>query len=121
MQSKAATVDSYLKEIPEDRLAALSKLRALCLAALKGYNETMCYGMPCYEKNGITEVSFASQKNTINLYILKQDVMDRYKAELKGVSTGKGCIRFTKVEKIDFDVVNKMLEGTYLSTQSICG
>jgi uncharacterized protein YdhG (YjbR/CyaY superfamily) len=121
MQSNAATVDSYLKEVPEDRLAVLTRLRALCLAALKGYDETMRYGMPCYEKNGIIEVSFASQKNTVNLYILKQDVMDRYKGELKGVSTGKGCIRFTKVEKIDFEVVKKILEGTYLSELTICG
>ncbi len=35
----------------------------------------MTYGMPCYEKKKIFEVAFASQKNFIALYILKQDVM----------------------------------------------
>ena len=121
MQSKAANVDMYLKEVPADRLTALKKIRQLCLQELKGYKETMRYGSPCYEKNNIAEVGFASQKNNIALYILKQDVMQKYRDELKGVSTGKGCIRFTKPDKIDFEVVKKLLSGTYTSTNTICG
>ncbi|MGG9964659.1 iron chaperone [Ferruginibacter sp. SUN106] len=121
MQSKATTVDLYLQEVPAERLPALTAIRNLCLKELKGYKEIMRYGMPCYEKNNVTEVSFASQKNNIALYILKQDVMEQYKPELKGVSIGKGCIRFTKPGKIDFEVVQKMLAGTYLSKHIICG
>lgn len=120
MQSKAASVDMYLKEVPADRLAVLIKIRELCLEELKGYAETMRYGLPCYEKNNIAEVSFASQKNFIALYILKQDVLEQYKNELKGVSIGKGCIRFTRPGKIDIAVVRKMLAGTYLSKNTIC-
>ena len=121
MQSKASTVELYLKELPADRINAVTRLRQVCLEELKGYVETMRYGMPCYEKNSVVEVSFASQKNNIALYILKQEVMEKYKGELKGVSTGKGCIRFTKPDKIDFEVVTKMLSGTYTSTNIICG
>ena len=96
MQSKALTFDLYLKETPVNRLDALVTISDLCLKEIKSYNKTMRYGMPCYEKNDIIEVSFASQKNNITLYILKQDVMERYKGELKGASIGKGCIRFFK-------------------------
>ena len=96
MQSKAATVDDYLKEVPVGRLEALTKIRELCLKELKGYKESMRYGNPCYEKKNIAEAGFASQKNFIGLYIIKQDVMEKYKSELKGVSVGKGCIRYTK-------------------------
>jgi hypothetical protein len=35
-------------------------------------------------KKKIAEVGFASQKNFIGLYILKQDVMEIYKDQLKG-------------------------------------
>lgn len=121
MQSKAANVDVYLKEVPAERRSILTKIRELCLKELKGYDETMRYGLPCYEKNNVAEVSFASQKNFIALYILKQDVMQQYKNELKGVSIGKGCIRFTRPDKIDLTVVRKMLAGTYLSKNTICG
>ena len=120
MQSKAATVDDYLKEVPAERLKALTQIRELFLQELKGYTEIMRYGGPCYEKNNIAEAGFASQKHFIGVYILKTDVMEKYKGELKGVSTGKGCIRFTNPEKIDFSVVQKMLAGTFLSTYKIC-
>ncbi len=121
MQSKAATVDNYLKEVTGDRLQALIEIRKLCLLELVGYEETMRYGMPCYQKNDVVEVSFANQKNNIALYILKHDVMETYKAELKGASTGKGCIRYTKPATIDFEVVRKLLAGTYRSKSIICG
>lgn len=120
MQSKAATVDEYLKEVPADRLEALKQIRKLFLQELKGYKEIMRYGGPCYEKNNIIEAGFASQKHFIGVYILKQDVMEKYKCELKGVSIGKGCIRFTKPEKIDFTVVQKMLAGTFRSKNPVC-
>ena len=120
MQSKAVNVDMYLEEVPAGRLSALTKIRQLCLRELKGYAETMRYGNPCYEKNNIAEVGFASQKNNIALYILKQDVMQKYRGELKGISVGKGCIRYTKPDKIDFGVVKKMLVGTYISKEKIC-
>ena len=123
MQSKAKDVDAYLKEVPEDRLVCLKKIRKLCLKELKGYEETMAYGGPCYEKNKIAEAGFASQKHFIGLYILKQDVMTKYKDLLKGkgISTGKGCIRFSKPDKINFEVVEKLLRGTFTSTNTICG
>lgn len=81
----------------------------------------MLYGGPCYVKNNVAEAGFASQKHFIGLYILKQDVMKKYKDELKGVSIGKGVIRFTSPDKIDLEVVKKMLAGTYEFKDSICG
>jgi len=110
-----------MTEVPAERLEALKKIRALCQSELKGYEESLRYGGPCYAKNDIPEVGFASQKNNIALYILKLDVMKKYKDEFKGVSMGKGCIRFTKPDKIDYEVVQKMLKGTYESTNTICG
>jgi uncharacterized protein YdhG (YjbR/CyaY superfamily) len=121
MQSKATTVDEYLKEVPTERLKALTQIRELCRKKLKGYVEIMRYGGPCYEKDNIVEVGFASQKNFISLYILKTDVMEQYRDQLKGISVGKGCIRYTKPEKIDFSLILKMLAGTFRLTNTICG
>lgn len=120
MQSRATSVDEYLKEVPEERREALIRIRQICLHSLSGYKESMRYGNPCYEKNDIAEVSFASQKNNIALYILKTDVMEANKHLLSGLSTGKGCIRYTKPEKINFEVIEKMIKESYLSIQKIC-
>ena len=122
MQSKAESVTAYLEEVPAERKEALTRLRDLCRTALKGFDETMEYGMPSYSRNGELEVAFASQKNYISLYILKQDVMDAHKEKVagKGISFGKGCIRYSKPEKFDFEIVEQMLIATEKSDATIC-
>ncbi len=84
MQSEAKSVDAYLEEVPAERKEALTQLRDLCRSALTGFDESMAYGMPSYSRNGEVEVGFASQKNYISLYILKQEVMDAHKEALAG-------------------------------------
>ena len=122
MQSQAKDVTAYLEEVPVERRAALTQLRKQCLATLKGFEESMQYGGPCYSRNGEVEVGFASQKHFIGLYILRTDVMKTYQSQLKikGVSLGKGCIRYSKPEKIDFELVKKMLQATVESTGAVC-
>jgi len=122
MQSSAKTVPAYLKEVPEARRAALKQLRDLCRATLTGFKESMDYGMPGYSRNGVAEVGFASQRNFIGLYILRTDVMraHRYLLNIPGVTLGKGAIRYSKPEKIDFNVVEKMLKATVESEGEVC-
>ena len=49
MQSKAATVDAYLKSLPEDRRAAVEAVRKVIRKNLpKWYEEGMQYGMIGY-------------------------------------------------------------------------
>jgi uncharacterized protein YdhG (YjbR/CyaY superfamily) len=122
MQSSAKTVTAYLTACPAERRAALKRLRDLCRTALTGLEESMTYGGPCYSRNGEVEVGFASQKNFIGVYILRTDVMNTHKDQLKvkGVSFGKGAIRYSKPERIDFNVVESMLRATVESTGVVC-
>ncbi len=122
MQSTAKDITAYLEEVPVERKTALEELRRLCLANLKGFEESMQYGMPCYSRNGVVEVGFASQKHFIGLYILRTDVMKAHKEmlKIKGVSLGKGCIRYSKPEMIDFKVVKSLLKATVRSTGEVC-
>lgn len=122
MQSAAKTVPAYIKESPIERQEALARLRAVCRAELKGFRESMAYGMPSYARNREVEVAFASQRNFVALYILRTDVMrsHRYLFNVPGVTLGKGCIRYSKPEKIDFAVVGKILRATQESTGPVC-
>ncbi|MBK8495295.1 MAG: hypothetical protein IPL50_09885 [Chitinophagaceae bacterium] len=54
---------------------------------------------------------------------MKKDVLDQYRGQLKGrgISIGKGCIRYSKPDKINFGLVKKLLKGTCDSKSSICG
>jgi uncharacterized protein YdhG (YjbR/CyaY superfamily) len=86
------------------------------------FEESMTYGGPAYSRNGVVEVGFASQKHFIGLYILRTDVMKAHLGllKIKGVSVGKGAIRYSKPEKIDFKVVESMLKATVESTGEVC-
>jgi uncharacterized protein YdhG (YjbR/CyaY superfamily) len=111
MTSKAATVAEWMEEVPEERREALKKLRALCRRILKGYKEEMPYGMPAYLREGAGGFGFNSQKQYISLYF-EVHVLDEFRSELAGASCGKCCVRYTKPEKIDFALVERMLRRT---------
>src|SRR3954452_20598204 len=112
MTSKAPDVQTYIEQVPVERRAVIEKLRNLCRQNLKGYEECMAYGMPGYKRNGVQEVAFASQKQYVALYVMKKDVVDEFRAALSAASIGKGCIRYTRPEKIDFDVLKRLLQKT---------
>jgi len=110
MTSKAKNVDAYMAGVPADRKPVIEKLRQLCRKKLAGYEECVEYGMPAYKKEGAVEIAFASQKQYISLYVMKKDVVDEFRSALPGCSIGKGCIRFTKPEQLDFAVLGKLFD-----------
>jgi len=120
MQSLAKDVGTYIQEAPSDRREALTKLRRLRRKVLKGFEERMAYGGPCYARNGTIHVGFASAKRYISLCILRQDALETQRSFLKGLSIGKGFIRYTRPDKLDFAVVEKLLEATRNSTGAVC-
>ena len=87
---------------------------------LTGYEEAMAYGMPGYSRAGAIEVSFASQKGYIALYVTKKPVVDAHRDQLAGLNVGKGCIRFRRPEQLDFAVIRSLLEGTRDTDAPIC-
>ena len=68
MQSKAKSVNEYLAELPAERRAALTKLRGLIRKIAPGAKESMQYGMPAFEQDGLA-CALASQKNYMSLYL----------------------------------------------------
>lgn len=132
MQSKAATVEEYLAELPEDRRAAISAIRDVVLANLpKGYEETMQYGMityvvphslypagyHCDPKQALSFVSVASQKNHMAVYLscLYQNpgteawFREEYARRGKKLDMGKSCVRFTKLENLALDLIGESI------------
>ncbi len=69
VQSSAEDVDGYLAEVAEERRGVLTRLRQLCRSELNGFDEVMAYGMPAYERDGVAEIAFASQKQYISFYL----------------------------------------------------
>lgn len=132
MQSKAATVAQYLKELPADRRAALEAVRKAVNANLdKNYEEGMQYGMigwyvphrvfpagyHCDPKQPLPFAALASQKNYMSLYMMsvyadaEEEGWMRRKFEEAGkkLDMGKCCIRFKKLEDLPLDVIGEAI------------
>lgn len=129
MQSNAVTVDAYISELPEERRAAIIKLRKEVKKHLpKGFEEVMSYGMigyvvphklypsgyHCDPKLPLPFLNIASQKNFIAVYHMgiyaKQELLDWFVKEYPKYTTskldmGKSCIRFKKPEQIPFELI----------------
>ncbi|MFD2542661.1 DUF1801 domain-containing protein [Lacinutrix gracilariae] len=132
MQYKANTPEEYILQVPEERQAVLKKLRKTIKNNLpKGFKETIAYGMigyvvphsiypdgyHCNPKTPLPFMSFASQKNSINLYhsgiYAKPEIHDWFVAEYpkhctRKLDMGKSCIRFKKIEEIPFALIAEL-------------
>src|SRR5262245_3468025 len=110
MRSDASSVNEYIAGAPDERRDALNLLRRLCCEELSGFDEAIRHGTPAYVRDDMVEVSFASQKNYISLYT----------DQLGGLSVGKSCIRFRRLEQIDPTTVRALLRATVTDTGPIC-
>ncbi len=132
VQSKAATVEQYLEELPPDRREVVSAVRETILENLpEGYAETMNWGMISYEipleeypetYNGqpLGYLALASQKRHISLYMMGvyQDpeqeaaLTAAYEREGKKMDMGKSCVRFRKLEDIPIETIGELIRST---------
>jgi uncharacterized protein YdhG (YjbR/CyaY superfamily) len=109
VRSEAEMVADYLEELAPERRAALQALRSLVFQVAPGAVETMRYGMAAYDVGGRGLCLFASQKHYVSLY-LDPKIVDRYRGELEGLSLGKGCVRFRKLDKLPLETIGQMLQ-----------
>ena len=128
----AASVKDYLSKLPEDRRAALQKVRETILENLDPqYEEGTQYGMigyfvphrvfpagyHCDPKQPLPFAGLASQKNHMSVYLMcvYQDsehgkwFLDAWKKTGKKLDMGKSCIRFTRVEDLALDVIGEAI------------
>ncbi|MDH3244503.1 MAG: DUF1801 domain-containing protein [Saprospiraceae bacterium] len=120
MKDESNAVEIYITNAPPDRQEALKKLRSICRDILVDHQESIAYNMPSYIRNDQVEVAFASQKNQICIYILKHDVMLANTDLLKDIDHGKGSIRYSNPDKIDYAIIEKILKETMESDNTIC-
>jgi uncharacterized protein YdhG (YjbR/CyaY superfamily) len=132
VQSKAATVDQYLEELPPDQREIVSAIRHIILESLpEGYVEAMNWGMISYEipledypdtYNGkpLSYLALAAQKNHYSLYMMgvyqdaeqETKLKDGFEQAGKKLDMGKSCLRFRKLDDIPRDVIGDLIAST---------
>jgi len=125
VSSKAASVQEYLDELPEDRRAVVSAVRKMIRKNLPaGYEEGMMWGMITYyvplerfpdTYNGqpLCYVALAAQKNHFAVYMTSPNQSSEERGRLeeafrkagKKLDMGGSCVRFRRLEDLPLDVI----------------
>ena len=127
--SKAANVDEYLAELPDDKRVVISAVRDVVNANLPaGYVEGMLYGMigwyvplekfsDTYNGQPIGPAALAAQKNYNTLYLvsvygdlaLEAWFKTAFKKAGKKLDMGKSCVRFKTLDDLPLDVIGQTI------------
>jgi len=134
MQYEAKSPEDYISQVPPERKEALKKLReTINLNLPDGFEEGMIYkmigyyvphsvypsGYHCDPKIPLPFMSFASQKNSVNLYhsgiYAKKELHDWFVSEYPKycsgkLDMGKSCIRFKKMDDIPYELIGELTE-----------
>jgi hypothetical protein len=131
-QSKAATVQDYLDELPADRRKDIAEvLDVLRRHMPKGYRETVSSGMitycipldrypHTYNKQPLGYVALAAQKNYNALYLMaayadaaqEKALRAGFQQAGKKLDMGKSCVRFRTAADLPLDVIGRVVGST---------
>jgi hypothetical protein len=125
------TVDDYLNKLPDDRRAAIAKIRDVINANLPtGYEERLQWGMiswcvpesvlpakDVYNKQPLCLAGLASQKNHMAVYLLSVygDKALRgwfekaYKQTGKKLDMGQSCVRFKSLDALPVELIGEAI------------
>lgn len=124
-KTTAKTIAEYLEQLPEDRRAALTKLRKLLNQNVpKGYKEALAWGMitwsvpldvypDTYNREPLCYAAIGNQKNHMSLYLMStyadtpqyRQLVAGFEAAGMKLDMGKACIRFKKLDDLPLDVI----------------
>jgi Domain of unknown function (DU1801) len=130
VKSEAATVDEYLRELPEDRREAIAAVRSVILEHLpEGFVEGIQYGMigyyvplarfpDTYNGQPLSVAALASQKRYMSLYLMgvygeaSEWFRERWTATGRKLDMGKSCVRFRRPDDLALDLVGEAIART---------
>ena len=108
--SEPASVDEYLRGLPDDRREAMSLLRRTIRAAAPDATEVITYKMPGFKMNGTFLVSYDSFKRHYSLFPASQVVVEALGDEIRPYLAGRSTVRFPVDRPIPVDLVTRIIE-----------
>ncbi len=106
----AATIDEYLAGVPDDKRAALERLREQIHAAAPDAIEAISYDMPAFKLDGRWFVGFAATKEHCSFYAGRAPI-EAHADELTGYRLRKGTINFQPDRPLPAELVTKLVQA----------
>lgn len=104
------THDHYLAALPDDKRAALEKLRRSIRAAAPRAEECISYRLPAFRLDGKVVVLFGATARHCSFFPGSGTAVEAHKADLAGYGTSKGTIRFDADKPLPATLVRKIVK-----------
>lgn len=102
------TTRAFLAALPAEQRRALEHLRKVIIAAAPEAEEYIGYGIPAFRQDGAL-VSFGAARSHCAFYVQSPAVMEAHAAELTGLDTSRGTVRFTPDRPLPDELVTRLV------------
>lgn len=102
-------IDAYIEALPADQRAALTRLRALVLAAVPGAEEAIKTRVPAVRYKGKTVVGFGAASGHVALYVMFGDALRTFKKDFARFDVASRVVRFTPDHPLPPALVRKVV------------
>jgi hypothetical protein len=83
----------------------------------RGVRESMRYGLAFYELDGPL-FALESGRRHMSLYVAEQEVVIKHKEALPGVNTARSYVKFSDLNRLPLDVVEKIVRDSVAARRS---
>jgi hypothetical protein len=118
------TPETLIESLDEPRRSDIRELDALIRRTAPSFEPSVMSGMLAYgryryryasgREGEWCRVALASNKRSISLHVIAADeegyLAERYRARLPKADIGKSCVRFSKLDDVDVEVLRDLIE-----------
>ncbi|MFO0736443.1 MAG: DUF1801 domain-containing protein [Labilithrix sp.] len=107
---KPKSIEDYLESVPEDRAAALEKLRAQIHKAVSGLEECISYNMPAFRLEGRVIAGFLATRKGCSYYPFSGQTLATLKKDVAKYEGTSGALHFDPERGLPATLVKKLLK-----------
>ena len=108
------TPSEYISQLDDDwRRETLEEIRSIIKEQAPQLEESIHYKMLGYGADNKYVFHLNAQRRYVSLYVGNAAKVDPDGAFTKGLSVGKGCVRFTKSNQVAHTEVDKLIVAAY--------
>jgi len=111
MARQPSPIDAYLATVPDDRRAALERLRRAIHAAAPGAEECLSYRMPAFRVDGVVVAGFLATAKGCSYFPFSGNVLATLAEEVSGYDGTPGSLHFSPSKGLPAGLVRKLVRA----------